>query len=465
MKTTKIVALLLACALLLGGCSLVSVDPDKVAEQVVARVNSTEIYKYEISENEILSNVQYQAYIGQQMGISYSQEDIDQMILDARESALQDRVEAEVMLQKAKELDIALTEEEKTQNMQDAKDQLDYISESFVNQVEQEIADEQAAAQAETDTELTLGDDTATDETADTADSADTTADDTADEPEETEEPTDPAVLAEAQTRYEKYLEENKITVDSIYNNLCRQDIVAKVKDYMVSFAVVTDEEVRTWYDQTLALQQEEMDADASVFKQKIAGKNIYTYVPQRIVAVRDIFIAFDDELSESLKTAYDEGEAGVYDELLNVAINDSSDLIAEAANIKERLDSGETAEDIVEELSEQMDNIFDNTPDYGYIVDPRTTDYSENYVKAATSLETVGETSAPFVDYEGIHVLALMKVYEQGVIPFEDIADSIKAALLPGEQEDMYNQTLEQWMDEAKITYYYKRLNSNNDL
>jgi hypothetical protein len=57
------------------------------------------------------------------------------------------------------------------------------------------------------------------------------------------------------------------------------------------------------------------------------------------------------------------------------------------------------------------------------------------------------------------------MKVYEQGVVPFEDIAESIKAALLPGAQEDMYNQTLEQWMDEAKITYYYNRLNSNNDL
>ena len=459
MKTTKIVAMLLACALLLGGCSLVSIDPDKVAEQVVARVNSTEIYKYEISENEILSNVQYQAYIGQQMGISYSQEDIDQMILDARESALENRVEAEVMLQKAQELDIALTEEEKTQNMQDAQDQLDSLLDSFISQVEQEIADEQAAAQAETDTELTLGDDTSTDETADT------TADETADEPEATEEPTDPAVIAEAQTRYENYIEENKITVDSIYENLCRQDIVSKVRDYMTSFAEVTDEEVRTWYDQTLTLQQEEMDADPAIFGQKIAGSKIYTYVPQRIVAVRNILIAFDDTLSESLKTAYDEGEAGQYDVLLNAAISESSDLITEAADIKERLDSGEAAADIVEELSDQMDNIFDNTPDYGYIIDPRTTDYSENYVKAATSLETVGETSVPFVDYEGIHVLVLMKVYDQGVVPFEDIADSIKAALLPGAQEDMYNQMLEQWMDEAKITYYYKRLNSNNDL
>jgi hypothetical protein len=233
----------------------------------------------------------------------------------------------------------------------------------------------------------------------------------------------------------------------------------------MTSFAEVTDEEVRTWYDQTLTLQQEEMDADPAIFGQKIAGSKIYTYVPQRIVAVRNILIAFDDTLSESLKTAYDEGEAGQYDVLLNAAISESSDLITEAADIKERLDSGEAAADIVEELSSQKENIFDNTPDYGYIIDPRTTDYSENYVKAATSLETVGETSVPFVDYEGIHVLVLMKVYDQGVVPFEDIADSIKAALLPGAQEDMYNQMLEQWMDEAKITYYYKRLNSNNDL
>ena len=168
---------------------------------------------------------------------------------------------------------------------------------------------------------------------------------------------------------------------------------------------------------------------------------------------------------SETLKTAYDEDESGQYDVLLNAAINESSDSTAQAADIKERLDGGEEAAEVVEELSSQMENIFDNTPDYGYIIDPRTTDYSENYIKAATALETVGETSAPFFDYEGIHVLVLMKVYDQGVVPFEDIADSIKAALLPGEQEDMYNQMLEQWMDDAKIKYYYNRLNSNNDL
>ena len=149
MKTTKIVALLLACALLLGGCSLVSIDPEKVADQVVARVNGTEIYKYEISENDILSNVQYQAYIAQQMGINYTQDDIDDMIVEARESALQDRVKAEVMIQKADELGIALTEDEKAENMQEAQDYLDYLLESFVSQVEQEIVDAEAEATEE----------------------------------------------------------------------------------------------------------------------------------------------------------------------------------------------------------------------------------------------------------------------------------------------------------------------------
>ncbi len=454
MKTTKIVALLLACALLLGGCSLVSIDPEKVADQVVARVNGTEIYKYEISENDILSNVQYQAYIAQQMGINYTQDDIDDMIVEARESTLQDRVKAEVMIQKADELGIALTEDEKAENMQEAQDYLDYLLESFVSQVEQEIADAEAEA---TEEEL------AADDTTDTT--ADDTADETTEEPEATEEPTDPAVLAEAQTRYQDYLEENRVSIDSKYQDLCRQDIVTKVRDYMTSFAAVTDEEVRTWYDQTLELQKEEMDADPAIFGQKIAGSKIYTYVPQRIVAVRNILIAFDDTLSTDLKTAYDEDVISQYDALLNAALSEFSDYTDEAAEIKSRLDSGENAADIVEELSAQMDNISDSTPDYGYIIDPRTTSYSENYVKAATSLETVGETSNPFADYDGIHVLVLMKVYEQGVVPFEDIADSIKAALLPGAQEDMYNQMLEQWMDEIKITYYYNRLNSNNDL
>ena len=459
MKITKIVALLLVCALLLGGCSLVSIDSDKVANQVVARVNGTEIYKYEISEDEINYNVEYQSYYAQQLGIEYTQEQLDQMIIDARESALQERVKAEVLLQKAVELSIALTDEEKADNMKEAQDYLDYLKQLFVDQVEQEIADAEAEAAAADTTGNTTADDT-----ADSAD-ADTTTDTSVDEPEATEAPTDPAVLAEAETRYQDYLEKARITLDSYYEELCNQDIIAKVREYCTGFASVTDEEVRTWYDQTLEVQKQEMDEAAGVFESKISGSNIYVYVPQRIVAVRDILIAFDDTLAGDLKTAYDEDNTSQYDALMTASLNQYSDYITTAAEIKSRLDGGEAAADIVEELSAQMENIFDNTPDYGYVIDPRTTSYSENYIKAATKLETVGESSEPFADYDGIHLLVLMKVYEPGVIPFEDLKDSIKTALLPGKQEEKYNEMLDQWIEESKIVYYYDRLNANNDL
>ena len=449
MKRIKVVALLLACAMLLGGCSLVSIDKDRVADLVVAQVNDTKIYKYEINESTVQNYVYYQVSMMEQYGYSYTDEEIEEMLTEQREASLESRVQAEVLLQKAEELGITLTEDEKAENMKDAQDSLDSILDYFIGEVEDEIL---AAEEEETADDLT--DDTADD----TADATDDAANDT----EEVE--TDPAVLAEAQTRYDEYVEENNITLDSEYEDFCEQDIISKVEDYAMGFANVTEEDAKTWYDQTLVLQQEEMDAASGVFEEKISGNKIYTYIPERIVAVRDILVAFDDTLASDLKTAYDEVSSN-YDTLLSAAVSNYSDLLDIAEEIKTKLEDGEEPADIVEEMSAEEESISDDTPDYGYLIDPRTTDYSENYVSVATGLETVGEVSSTFADYDGVHVLVLMNVYEPGIIPFEDLRDSIIQALQPSAEEDMYNEMVEQWMDEANIKYYYKRLNSYNDL
>ena len=57
MNKLKITVLLVALIMVFSGCSLVSVDEERVANQVVASVNGEEIYKYEID-----SMAEYYAY-------------------------------------------------------------------------------------------------------------------------------------------------------------------------------------------------------------------------------------------------------------------------------------------------------------------------------------------------------------------------------------------------------------------
>lgn len=484
MKIFKIVALTLVIALLLGGCSLTRVDQEKVADLVVARVNDTDIHRYEINEGDISYAVQFQLYMGQQQGISYSKEQVEEMFKSQRESALEERVKAEVLLQKAAELDINLTDEEKAENLTDAQKYLDNMKNLMIDQVKQEFAqaaEAEAALEETIDNEEGAADDTAddseeaaddtTDETADdaanteetTEDAANETADD-AQEPDQTEEPTDPKVLAEAEKRYQEYVKENEITLESVQEDNNKKDLIAKVREYCIGFAEVTDEDVRTWYDQTLVKQQEEIDAGAGAFEQLISGNKIYTYVPEGVVAVRDVVVAFDETLSTDLKTAYNSDQTSQYDALLGAALSEHADFISTGADIKARIEGGETIEEVVEAMSADMENISETSSPDGYVIDPRTQSYSGAFVEAAKGLKNVGDLSEPFADYGGVHVLQLVKVYEPGVVGFDELKDSIKKALQPGAEEDKYNEMLEQWIEDANVKYYFDRLHSYRD-
>lgn len=474
MKIFKIVALTLVIALLLGGCSLTRVDQEKVADLVVANVNGMDIHRYEINEGDISYAVQFQLYMAQQQGISYSQEQIEEMVKSQRESALEERVKAEVLLQKAAELGLALTEEEKAENLTEAQEYLDNMKNLFIDQVKQEFEQAAEAALEETiDNEDQAADDTAddaSDETADNTDAAEDTVDDSEEvaddvqEPEQTEEPTDPEVLAEGEKRYQEYLQENEITLESTQEDYNKQDLIAKVREYSIGFAEVTDEDVRTWYDQTLVKQQEEIDAGAGAFEQLISGNKIYTYVPEGVVAVRDVVVAFDETLSKDLKAAYDGDQTSQYDTLLGVALTEHADYISTSSDIKARIEGGETIEEVVEAMSADMENISETSSPDGYVIDPRTQSYSGAFVEAAKGLENVGDLSEPFADYDGVHVLQLVKVYEPGIVLFDELKDSIKKALQPGAEEDKYNEMLEQWIEEANVKYYFDRLHSYRD-
>lgn len=437
MRKIKIVALVLVCVMLLSGCSLVSPDEEKIAMQVVATVNGVEIYKYEV-EADAEDYARYYYGIDPE-SVSEEERDVYQ---DLENSVLEDFVASEVLLQKAAELGFELTADEKAENLVRAKDYFVSIKDSFITQVEAETA--QTAVE-----EATKETDEATEEPAE----------ELVEEAEQAQIVVDPEVLAEAEIRYQEYIVETRLTQDMYYEFLCEQDLVSQVRDYIFSLAEVTDDAVQTWYDQTLAMQQEEMDAAAGSFESLVNANSIYTYIPQTIVAVRDMLIAFDEELALQAEDLFYAGEMDAYDDFLDILLVSSSDYFVSAIDVKQRIEGGELIEDIIAELSESEQNIRELSPKNGYLIDPRTINYAETYKDSALGLEAIGDVSEPFADYKGVHILQKIKVYEPGVIAFDDVKDSIKTALLPGAEQEMYEKLLEEWIDEADIKYFYNRL------
>jgi len=488
MRKLKFVALALVCLMLFAGCdSLVSIDPDRVGQQVVAVVNGEKIYKNQINEGDVQYYVQMMLYYN--YGMSADQMEADQlesMYQQQRESMLQSLVLNKVLLQKAKELGIALTAEELAENRKQADDYFKSQRDSIIEEVIATPTPEPTATPEVTPTPTP----TATPEPTPTATPSETLSESASATPtgtpedsaaaEATPTPTatpsptptatpvptpepslNAAQQAEVDEQYQEFVENFGFTADEYYEYLNEQDLVTKMKDWISDQAVVTDEAARAWYNSMLEQQKASTEEDVSIFEGYIQENNIITYVPEDTVAVKQVFFKFtDQELVEEAQALYSNDQKEMAFKLLQPQIDK---LMPKAQEAYDRLMAGENIDDLIEEMGEDPGMASGVTKTYGYLVSESTSTYVEEFCDAALQLFDVGAVSQPTVSYMGIHVLQSIKVYSAGEVPFEQLIDQIKTALLPDAQDAKYNELTELWLSEADIKYYYDILNSNN--
>ena len=446
MRKCKIVALMTACVVMLTGCSLVRIDEEKVANRVVATVNGVDIYRYEVNDDVVESYVQQMIQIYESMGSSVDDEQQAEIYTDYQKTALDTLVLTEVFAQKAVELGIVLTDEEK----QDCQTQSDEMFASQKDSVRAEVESEVLASMATEDASDTAADDTYIEEDADASDT------EAADEETEFTDAQQLYIDEETELRYQEAIEMFPYTPETYYDYLCEQALNMKVEEYIDGLATVTDEDTQGWYDETLAMQQEEMDADAQAFADVINSGYIYTYVPEDTVAVKQILLAFDDDLKAQAQALYDEDDIDGMMALVQDAVDE---LEPTALDLKQQLEDGADIDALIEEYNDDPGMTTTPGSKVGYLVESRTSTYIPAFSEAALALMTVGAVSEPIVTYNGVHILQSIKVYKKGVVSYEDLHDDIKEALLPTKQEEKYNEITQQWLDEADIVYHYDRL------
>lgn len=437
MKKFKITALLIALIMVFSGCSLISIDEERVANQVVAVVNGTEIYKYEVDEM-----AEYYAYYLYGIDPESEDEAIQTQYEEILNSALDEIINSKLLLQKASELSITLADEEKEEKLVSAQDYFKSIKERFLAEVESEMFPDENAEEETQAAENTSSEEEITEEADEAKDFS----------PEE-----EAAIEQEAEKRYQEYLEEYDLVVDDYYVESCNQMLISKVRDYVYGLADLTDEEVKEWYDQTLEMQKEDMDNSAAAFSGIVNNNNICTYVPEDTVAVKQVLLKFkDEELVAEATTLYSEDKV---DEMMALLQPEIDELSPTALDVKQRLEDGESIDDLIAELGEDDGMTMSPGNTYGYLVESRTDSYIPEFSEAALGLFTVGDISEPVVTYYGLHILQSIKVYEKGVVPFEDIQAEISGALLPIKEQEKYEEITQKWLEEADVVYYRARL------
>lgn len=405
-RKLKVVALVLAIALVFSGCSMITKNSDRVGKQVVATVNNAPV-----TRNQVETYYKMQYFISSYYQDTANLSKLDDNTKTALKSAVEDVAKQTALVQKATELGYKLTDDEKSTNKAHADSLFTYIKQSIQSQVEEA---------AKTDKNVDVN--------------------------------------SKVDSEYKAKLTEMGFTSDDYANLLNNAALIEKLKDYTDKQVQVTDDDVTKWYNDTLVAQQAAMDKDPTVFATDVNSNQVVTYIPEDTIAVKQVLLTYKDtDISDVAKQLYTDGDKN---EAMAVLKPQIDAMTPDAHNIVSKLKSGTSIDEMIKQYGNDPDMASGGSKaTTGYLVGNSTKDYIQEFKDAALKLTKVGDVSDPVTTYYGLHILQTNKVYTKGTIPFDSIKDLIKSALLPNMQNDKYSKMEDQWAKEAKITYDKDRM------
>ena len=468
-KFTLLLLLLLVASLTLSGCSLVVKDKVKDAAQIILSVNGDTVAKEEYlrklndEENYLNNYYAYYTQMYQYYGISgYSAPSPTQIHAEALKNVHDGLVKDFILKQKGAELGLdTLTDEETAAAKADA--------EAHFKEMLQQVID--GGYLGETKSE---GD----------------------------------ALMEEAR----KYAEEHNIgTLESYEESALQEAKVEKLRAFVVKDVQVTEEEVRNQYQVNLDEAKKKYEENLSAFGTDVNdGKKVY-YTPAGYRYVKQILLKFGEEdqkavdeantavtnaqkaLDDAQKAVTDNDEAqkaeGVTDEAkaelaeartaLDQAVIDAQTALDEAkaksrqaldtafANLQPRLDevtaklaAGEDFDALIEQYNDDPGMKNEPGKTNGYAVCAGYTPFMAEFVDAAMALAKVGDVSEPVKnDAYGYHILKYVADIPEGETGLEAFAEEIRLSLLADKQDELYNKTVEDWTNAAKIVYNQDKL------
>ena len=448
MRKKALLALMMAAILLLSGCALIKKDQAVDDATEIIRMGDQVITKKEVlaqAEQELYD--QYSMY----SMFNYSYDVTDPANIQAAKDAAVDTLKTSLALTaKAKELGLdQLSDEELESVKTTAQANLDSVIAS-------------AKAYVEGGSEM--------DETA----------------------------LAEAAA---KMAEDAGYTLDAYIAQGTTDAISAKLKEYAVKDVAVTDEEIQAEYDSRVESHKSTYSESAGTWASAANNNSTLYYTPAGVRRVKQILIKFKDEdktaiddaktklndantavttaqakvdaaqgtvdtegLSDEDKAKAEETLSAAKQELedadkallaANQAVTEATDKAF--ANIDEKADAvlaqlaeeGADWQKIMDENNED-EGMKDN--EKGYAVATGMTNFDAAFVDAAMALEKIGDISPKTKGSYGYYIIRYESDEAEGPVALDAVKETLSSSLLTTKQNDAYEATKAQWVDEAGI-------------
>ena len=433
MQKKSLLALLLALAMLLSGCALITVDTAKDNAQVIVDVNGETVNKATISatvENQISTyeyyNQLYYSYYGTSNVYSTDETEITSEVIDSYVTQL-------VAVQKAKALGLDnWTEEELAEIEETAKESYDSFIQSVVSTYMPGTSLE-GDALTEAAVQYVQEHGTAT------VDGRSTLAD------------------------FVEFAKDAKLT--------------EKLEEYIIKDVTVSDEEVEAEFDSLVEQDKAAYEADVNSYGTAVNNETTVYYAPAGYRMVKQILVQISDEdtavtsekqaaLTEA-QTALDSAAEDADKTALQAAVDEAqaaydAAVAQEMANAKAKADeiyALATAEGADFDALVAEYNADTGMPDNGYAICEGFTSFVESFANAALALEKVGDVSEPVESSYGYHIIQYASDVQEGPVDIETVRESIHSSLLTAKQTETSNETMAQYVSEATVKTYPERM------
>ena len=449
MRKKALLALMLAATLLLSGCALIAKDAAVDNAQEILRLGDQVFTKAEVKE-QVDQQLYYNSYMSYYSGQSFDSTD-PANIASAQDTVIRSLKNRMTIAAKAKELGMdQLTDEDleeiKKEAQEDYDANLEYMKKNL--QAENEGLEGEAL---------------------------------------------DAAALKE--------IEDSKLTLDDLVTTITEQKISDRVREFVVKDVAVSDAEIEEEYNSRVESSKGSYGENAASYASAVNNGSTIYYAPAGVRRVKQILTKFKDEDQTAINdantklteanTARTAAQAKIdsANEHLKTEGISEEDKAAEEANLsaaqqeleeadKALIDAGKAVDDATNKAFENIDADTDailaaldagedwqklmdeknqdsgmKNNEKGYAVSADMTSFDKAFVEAAMALEKIGDHSGKIKGTSyGYYIIRYESDEKEGPADLETVKETISSALLKTKQNNTYNDTVAQWVEEAGI-------------
>ncbi len=263
--------------------------------------------------------------------------------------------------------------------------------------------------------------------------------------------------------------------VDYFERTLYTQERILAVMEYYTADLSVSEEDVRAYYDELVAADKTDFEANPAAYESAVSNGETVLYVPEGFRAVKHILINLSEEnvtrmrkleselASVNLALAQADADIAALTAQKTALEKEADEIFAtiegRAQEVLDKLANGEDFIALMEEYGEDPGMEREPYKTEGYLVFAESAQWVTPFRDGAMALEKVGDVSQPVRTSYGLHIIRYEYDVVSGPVAYEDVQTALTNQLNEEIFNSHFDSLLKQWQDEAEIELYSENL------